>query len=476
MVQIHNETRGRIGSLALGLALVLAPGCTNSQPASPANPGAPASPSAGSQAGQVISPLSANDVSWLFPPPKTAADLSRLIAVKDLTVPDPANPGAQIPAWSDADFAQFLALAESPAAQAGGSKIVLPPAAHNKDAWFVAGVRIDAGAPGLDPAITRVFGQRPQIRLILQPVLTPGGAPQVQDVTAHLIFDFVVTDTPANLLACPLHAAPDLVALKGIVADAAALRDSLAAGQFGGAKVVTAGQPLGVHPGLANPTTAPLLTAQMKALLQKRLSPTRLSSMAVMSVPTPGSAPWIFLSMLRDAQSGRFNPVPGPTLDGLQFAMALTPVGQSPRVTPQPHTNNQAPITCASNIPFPPPLPAPAPVQARKGVATADVFANPALDDATTKAILDRIANPTQSHFFNTDCVSCHTETRRAMEGLHVTSAPGLSSSVMPNGPWNVRNFGWSPQIEGPVQGTVTRRTANETAAVLAWINANALK
>ncbi len=97
------------------------------------------------------------------------------------------------------------------------------------------------------------FGQRPQIRLILQPALPgPDGNPQVQDIAAHLVFDFVLPETQA---ACPLHGTPDLAALRSAVADAAALRTALAAGQFGNVKVSTAGAPLGCIP--ASPTPRP---------------------------------------------------------------------------------------------------------------------------------------------------------------------------------------------------------------------------
>ena len=62
------------------------------------------------------------------------------------------------------------------------------------------------------------------------------------------------------------------------------------------------------------------------------------------------------------------------------------------------------------------------------------------------------------------------------MDTLGMTSSPGLSTDVLPNGQYNVRNFGWSPPIEGPVRGTATRRTAAETNAVVTWVNANMLK
>jgi hypothetical protein len=63
------------------------------------------------------------------------------------------------------------------------------------------------------------------------------------------------------------------------------------------------------------------------------------------------------------------------------------------------------------------------------------------------------------------------------MELLNIKDIPGIDPKLLPNGPWNVRNFGWSPPpIKGPgPQATVTRRTAAETAAVVAFINAEIL-
>ncbi len=149
MMRICPRTHGPVGALVLGLALIVTPGCATPQPSPPA--GTPAGP----PASPAISPLSANDVSWLFPPPKTAADLAGLIAIKDLTM-DPANPANRLSIWSDADFNNFLALADSPAAQVqGGAKIGLPAGVRTKDVWFVAGVRIDAGAPALTQRLWR---------------------------------------------------------------------------------------------------------------------------------------------------------------------------------------------------------------------------------------------------------------------------------------------------------------------------------
>jgi hypothetical protein len=37
------------------------------------------------------------------------------------------------------------------------------------------------------------------------------------------------------------------------------------------------------------------------------------------------------------------------------------------------------------------------------------------------------------------------TESRRSMELLKIASIPGIDSAALPNGPWDVRNFGWAP-------------------------------
>jgi hypothetical protein len=147
--------------------------------------------------------------------------------------------------------------------------------------------------------------------------------------------------------------------------------------------------------------------------------------------------------------------------------MMLQPFGSSPRVVPTPHTNNEAPITCASAVFGPAALPN----AARKGESTAEIIDGSDQSPAKVAEVTELIADPTRSHFFNTDCVSCHTETRRAIEVLGPSSIQGISPGVLPNGPYDVRNFGWS--IDGSVQGSVTRRTQRETQAVVAWINAN---
>jgi hypothetical protein len=250
------------------------------------------------------------------------------------------------------------------------------------------------------------------------------------------------------------------------VRDIAGLRDSLATGAFG-ARVDTADKALGVHPAFADPATGKAFTAAIKTLLGNRLNPSRLGTSAVMGLVNGGPQPWIFVPMAKSPGIG-FNAIPSPTLDGKQRAEALVLSG-GPLVQPAPETNNLNPITCRSAFAFPPGLP-PLPATDRKGVATADFLNSPGVSVDKANEIVDIIADTRKSHFFNTDCVSCHTDTRRALDHVKSVTSGKLDPAVLPGGDWNVRNFGW---FGG--NPTATRRVAAETADSVQFINANLL-
>jgi hypothetical protein len=327
-------------------------------------------------------PLSANDVSWLFPPPTQAGDFAQLISMGDLTVPNSQDPTKRDRVWSEQAFAQFLGIASSPFAQVAGteSRIGLPAEAQSVAAWHIAGVRIDPGAPGLSNDIIGQFGQTPQIRLIIQPVIrNTDGTPIVLDTAAHLIFSFTASAGVSPQPGCLQAPTPDLAALRAIVFEIADLRTRLGLGQLGPNRVTTSDAPLGVHPGLTDPTTRTTVSTAMKAFLERHLSDERLSAMAIMGLPAGKGSPWIFLSMtklppgvLPTLPNGGFAPVKGPALDGQQFAEMLNPAGASPRVVPEPHTNNRNPITCTNAALL---MPGP-PLGERHGSSTADLFAN----------------------------------------------------------------------------------------------------
>jgi hypothetical protein len=173
--------------------------------------------------------------------------------------------------------------------------------------------------------------------------------------------------------------------------------------------------------------------------------------------------------MALDPATGKYIPVPSPTLmqskEHLQFSQMLSFVTGDVHVFPEPINNNLNPITCQSLA---------VPKDERKGVATAELFDITLVGDEKTdkaakakvKPVVDAIADVSRSHFFNTDCVSCHTETRREMELLDKDAFPGISKKVLPASPYNVRNFGWF--LSAP---SVTRRTQAETAEAVECIN-----
>jgi hypothetical protein len=313
--------------------------------------------------------------------------------------------------------------------------------------WKVAGVRIDPSAPGSSPTIRSAIGSIPQIRLIVQPVtVSDKGIVKVHDTAAHIVFSYVLSGPPF---------VPDNAKFTEIITDVRGLK------QFLKDKKVSTAVPLGVHPGLSVPTTG--FSIKLREFLQRHLSEKRLSAMAFMGINPP--EPWIFFAM--DRTSGTWAPSKNRTIGGVGQMLIFR--GGTP-VCPDPLPLN---------------------LDGKRGVSTAGLFGGkrPNLEQAVFsdvpnlkfKDVPDFIANPARSHFFNTDCMSCHTEsTRRLSLGLDGHKSEfrfempegisGLDPKVGARGQWNVRNFGW-----GDVSGipTVAQRTANEAAESADFINRN---
>ncbi len=401
-------------------------------------------------------------------------------------------------AFPDAAFANLVGLANSPIGRvgsgSGGSQITFPDSFKNDKAkWHISGIRIDPSAPGGSDAIRKQFGTSPQIRLILNPVRMgenlSGKVPVVEDFAIHLIYTYTSGSDKPLQPGCLPRAKPNVAAFKEIIADFAKLKSDLGSGQFGGTSVQTDGMPLGVHPGLANPATVAAVQDRIKEILLRHLPKGRLSAMAVMGLPNGVPEPWIFLALQLGAD-GKYNPVPSPSaihedhallkkvLGGqekdpkevgkLLFSQMLSFVDREP-VAPEPANNNQGDITCQFFF---------MPKEARKGVSTKELFTDSPSEERV-RTIVDVIADPTKSHFFNTDCISCHTETRREMDLLEDKMPPitSIDKNVLPQHRWNVRNFGWfkSSQLSigklRKVAATVARRTATETAEVVECVN-----
>jgi hypothetical protein len=170
------------------------------------------------QAASPITPLSVNDVSWLFPAPKSLDDL---ISMDDLS-----TNGA--PIWSDSAFRQFITIASGPAGRVTGSdqQIDLPAAVWSKRAWYIAAVHFDPSAPGFTSEIRDQFGQEFQIRLVVQPVIrNADGTFKFYDVAAHLVFEFNPgNDDPPADKGCFPRPRPDFGLAKQIAQGLVAVR------------------------------------------------------------------------------------------------------------------------------------------------------------------------------------------------------------------------------------------------------------
>jgi hypothetical protein len=402
-----------------------------------------------------------NDVAFLFPPPTTPDEVTQLISGDDAL-----DGGSTI--WPKEFFDQVINFAKSdPAAAVGSSTIKFPLELEDLHNWKVAGIRVNpaslGGSDGMVAGLQKLIdglilaGQQPPIdapvvpgiRLVMQPVTVDGTKVTIHDYAAHVVFNQKAVKTGPELLASPK--------MQSIVADLIALKKL----------VKTDGVELGVHPGFA----VPGFRAELGKFLKKQLEQKDFDVVSFMGLETPGAEPWIFFRVKRNGPTtmtktpiGGFFP-PGPT------SMMLA-VLENPVVLPTPKPVENTPI-------------------GPMGITTAQLFpagidvndpvvagATGAFKDIKLKDIPDFVANPERANTFNTDCVSCHTETtRRLTLGLvrNPTDPPGfayqlqdktisgVSAAVTPAKPsgisWNVRVFGWGPRNGKP---TIVQRGANE--------------
>lgn len=422
--------------------------------------------------------LGPNDVSVLMPPPRTSADLGITLSVNELRFN-----GA--PVWPDAAFSSLQTIANGSHGEvhADGQvfRIDISPF-DDRRLWHVASFRIVPSFPGSGPAYEAAFGRTTQIQMVLQPVTLLEGQPQVHDVAVHLIFKFLSGTEP--LTGCPgPKAIPDVAAFERIVEDIARLKQDFVEGRLG-APIDPGAAPLGVHPGLdpASRSRADRARAIMafRAFLERHLDPDRLAAMALAGVHL-GAEPWIFMP-LGHGPDGVWKPVPGAALiqppdapatnyaEMLNFQTAKT-------VVPAPDTRNLDPITCQHNTS----KEAPPDLNGKGGTSTSVLFAEG--PNADVAAVVAVIADPARSHLFNTDCVSCHTETRIQIDFAanseaeleRIAREENIDPGMLPRFNENVRNFGWFafPAGAGHPGGpfpTVTRRVARETAASVDYL------
>ena len=404
--------------------------------------------------------LNANDVSWLWPVPQNKNDVDKLISMDDLK----DSTGKDV--WSKAKFDSMHDVIENGGSRVGNREIHFNSSFKNKGTWRVAGMRVDPTAPGNHPGLPGVFGRSPQIRLIVQPVdVISNTQIKVHDVAIHLVYSFV--KNPGQLKKEPQDGK-----FADILNDIDRLKRMSAVGN-----APTKNKPLGIHPGLAKPV--PGLGDAAKNFLEKHLTSSTLTSLAIMGIAN-GAEPWFFLALAPKADDPtKFGLIPaakGPFAKPQMINFLTSP----PSVDPKPVVSNRDHAQrrgVATDVLFKPSLPM-------------DQFATiaPGVKDTKVKNkdIADVIANPDMSHFFNTDCVSCHTESQRRNNKnrpialgdfafKHGGKSPPIAAECKATQKWNVRNFGWFPDFfdGGKVSPSVTQRTANETAEVLAFIEAN---
>lgn len=422
-----------------------------------------------------------NDISWLLPPPKrdTPGDVSKLISVTDIK-----NEAGDLSLTENA-FQQFVQLIGGEAGMVNpGSRINLPlQVRSNLRLWKIAAFRVDPSAPGCSDDVIAELGSAPQIRLIAHPVEIVDGKVKSHDIALHILYSFLSGADPQGEGNFPLLK-PNTDALKQIVADLAELkahcRDS---------GVETSGVPLGVHPGFKNATLRPDLQKKVVAFLNKHVGSRPPSALAIMGLPNDFE-PWIFVATVSKG-GGPFVAIDSPGLveaskKAIQLSFQPPPLGVSPAAA----SNNLNPPTKQMVVP----------VKKRRGVSTDVLFKSglnknapavigkdennqPVLHPvAKNRDIPDIVANPAMSHFFNTDCISCHTETTRTkILGLphgqfafEVKGTSGLDRAVEPTDKWNLRNFGWFQSAFGSdreIKATATTRCLNETAEAVEFIN-----
>lgn len=394
-----------------------------------------------------------NDVSFLCPAPSSVADVDKLISV------DEANAAGEA-FWPEDTFQTMMTAAGAVKvvdARPSEFRIQLNPAGadlKSRRIWKIAGIRIDPSAPGCDPKVQAQspVGVKPQIRLIVQPVTVRGTAVRIHDVAAHLVFDFEAAPVPAQ----------KSPAFEPVIADLRGIKDRLR-----NKGISTEGE-LRVHPGFGDPD----FVDELRNFLKTHLRTARLNSIAFMGIHN--SEPWIFFAMAK--LKGEFVRVGHPSL-GTSLDQLLSFGPASDPVIPAPHNRTFADksVGLSTALLFGPAVNLDAP--AFPDVADAD------LKVVKLRDIPNIIANPQVSHFFNTDCVSCHSEsTRRANFKLDSGSGPfhylrpagisGPAANLLPSSPrhsWSTRNFGWFP-LATPKE-TVTLRTANEAAESAEFIN-----
>jgi hypothetical protein len=412
-----------------------------------------------SQSTNAAEALDVNDISFLFPVPKTKEDADQLISLADVDSDGPIMPPAIFKALMD--MAKTVGVS--------GRTIQFPdPSFADPHTWKVAGIRVNPTALGTNPKAL-AMAEIPGIRLIVQPVTVNGDVATVNDFAMHVVFNFIQLGIPPKLLA------PNKAEFGPIIQDLRALKESMG--------VQTIGMPLQVHPGFS-PDPKPL-TDKLREFLKKHLASSQLdrrqqSAISFMGIPGRFE-PWIFFKVQVDMATGTLIRIPvsgvfdstNPESEMLSFANPdgqVEPEPQLPQVVTNVSTARLFPTVATTN--FDDPL---------SPGATDQI-----LQHFEVRDTMDIVANPQITTTLTTDCVSCHTESTRRNAMRNVLSQPGtafkpaagisgVSEDVLPKDTWNLRNFGWGFNFHDgqSFHPTVSQRAANEAAESADYINKN---
>lgn len=434
-----------------------------------------------------------NDLSVLFPMPKSSEQLGELLK-GDSRLLD----GTLL--WDESIFKQVIASALKKGPKAlemtvNGNKILTEgPGIDLKFAnfdftdrgdqlnslgnWRVVSFRFDPCAPVLLPLIINSSsGQKSldprcltQIRLVLQPV-APGksefsNTPTAPDFAAHLIFGFPVSD--ATILA------KKLLALK---------------------TETSTGKALGVHPAMAKSDDfSKEFSRSMRVFLQNTLSAKNLQAVAFLGLANT-LQPWVFfagrVTHSADGMPLKFEMVPqkfGANLVAKQVFDTSDRAGTGNAVAPK------FGDTRISTAPF-----------FKQVVEENRMTLDSKVGNQKAADVIAEIENPDlssllpqdQDNTMHRDCVSCHTSTaliNRLQEDENGQVIPNnidffinspkrfsafkdpkykgitglVNSKITPTGPWDIRNFGY---VAGSDHPSISMRTLNETIAVTALTN-----
>ncbi len=398
-----------------------------------------------------------SDVSYLWPVPTSKDEAEGLVAADELIADGTSS------IWPDDAFKAVIEAALSVKSTESPVQIFVPPALEDRHNWKLVAVRIDPSALGTHESSLGALGARPQLRLVFQPVVADAaGKAKVHDFAAHLVYDIILRNDPNTVKSN----APDVERFRRLVTAISDLKAALS--QQG---IKTSGASLGVHPGFKSAEFG----GKLKSMLKSHLRPDDLGAISFMGIRAP--EPWVFFATTR-APDGRFvvfsdHPsLKGEKLQILQFEGRVIPL---PRNFQFKDVGVSTAQIFSSNA---------------KLQLDAPLFPNGQRSDLSTlrmRDIPDIIANPLITNFFNTDCVSCHSESsRRSDLDIQASNSQiqyqkpggigGVDKALLPEPSqrgWNVHNFGWFPNalVGGATSATVTQRTTNESTESADFIN-----